>query len=59
MSNMSYCRMQNTYYDLWDCVRALEDCEKMSEGEMEYAESMRRLCEKFISAFDDYEPDEE
>ena len=51
--------MQNTYHDLWDCVRALEDCERLSDSEMDYAKSMRRLCEKFIDAFYEYEPDED
>jgi hypothetical protein len=25
MSNMSYCRFENTLDDLWDCKRALDD----------------------------------
>ena len=51
--------MQNTYHDLLDCVHTLENCEKMIDSEMDYAKSMRQLCEKFIDAFDEYEPDEE
>lgn len=59
MANMSYCRFENTYGDLADCVRALRSGEEISEDEMYYAKKMRRLCESFIEEFDDYEPAEE
>ena len=59
MSNMSYCRFENTYHDLADCVNALAAGERISEDEMWYASTMRRLCERFIEEFDDYEPEEE
>lgn len=59
MANMSYCRFQNTFSDLKDCVRALENGDTLSEDEMWYAERMRHLCESFIEALDGYEPDEE
>lgn len=57
MSNMSYCRFQNTFSDLEDCVRALENGETLSEDEMWYASKMRRLCEVYLDEFDDYEPE--
>ena len=56
MANMSYCRFENTYSDLADCVRALRNGEEISDRELEYAKSMRKLCEMFIEEFDDYEP---
>jgi hypothetical protein len=56
MANMSYCRFENTYSDLADCVRALRNGEEISEDEMYYAKSMRSLCERFIEELDDYEP---
>jgi hypothetical protein len=56
MANMSYCRFENTYSDLADCVQALRNGEEISEYEMYYAKEMRRLCERFIEEFDDYEP---
>ena len=56
MANMSYRRFENTYSDLADCVRALRNGEEISEYEMYYAKEMRRLCERFIEDFDDYEP---
>lgn len=59
MANMSYCRFQNTFSDLEDCVRALENGDTLSEDEMWYASKMRRLCESFIEALDGYEPEEE
>ena len=56
MANMSYCRFENTYSDLSDCVCALNDGKEISEREMYYATNMCKLCEEFIEAFDSYEP---
>lgn len=52
MANMSYCRFENTYGDLADCVRALRDCEEMSDLEHRYASLMREMCEDYIRAYD-------
>lgn len=35
MSNMSYCRFENTYRELCDCVEHIED-ENLSESEKFY-----------------------
>jgi hypothetical protein len=59
MANMSYCRFENTYSDLRDCVMALElltgGDETISKREWEYAKYMRRLCDDFLSLMDEME----
>lgn len=54
MVNMSYCRFENTFSDLYACFRALENGEQLSVSEMDYAKRMRVLCEDYVEAFDDY-----
>lgn len=62
MANMSYCRFENTYQDLVDCVNALEDIaydgESISEREWRYAKRMRDLCEQFLETFDEIDEEE-
>ena len=56
MANMSYCRFENTYGDLADCVVALDDVqygEEISRREWNYAKMMREWCEKFIENIDE------
>lgn len=52
MSNMSYCRFQNTRSDLADCRDALADLgdgvSKLSEDELEAAESLVATCGKIV-----------
>jgi len=45
MSNMSYCRFENTWKDLVDCREALDNNEELSESEQEYKERLISLCE--------------
>lgn len=45
MSNMSYCRMQNTYPDLQDCFQAIEDRKTLSREE---SMSFRLMVESMI-----------
>ena len=49
MSNMSYCRFNNTNIDLEDCIEAIENQDIQSETEASIAKSMFRkfldLCE--------------
>ena len=56
MSNMSYCRFENTYRELCDCVEHIED-ENLSESEKFYR---RRIIElsKEIAEFDEIISDE-
>ncbi len=50
MSNMSYCRFENTLRDLQDCIMALEDGELQSGGsEMNSAMRMMEACEEYIN----------
>jgi hypothetical protein len=44
MSNMSYCRFENTYKDLRDCVEHIED-ENLSESEKFYRRRIIELSE--------------
>ena len=48
MSNMSYCRFENTYGDLKDCKNAVENQSELSEWELPYAKGMYKLCLEFI-----------
>lgn len=53
MSNMSYCRFENTNMDLRDCVGAMEEAYDLadldlSNSELSSMKNMRWLCEKFI-----------
>ena len=44
MSNMSYCRWQNTLDDLRDCAASLEARESLSRGERAAALATLQLC---------------
>jgi hypothetical protein len=44
MSNMSYCRFENTYKDLEDCLEHLEDGD-LSKIEELYRDKLMFLCE--------------
>lgn len=57
MSNMSYCRFENTYRELCDCVEHIED-ENLSESEKFYRGRIIELS-KEISEFDEIISDEE
>lgn len=50
MSNMSYCRFENTLRDLRDCDETLEeidgDFSQLSETEARAAKQMIALCKK-------------
>ena len=49
---MSYCRFQNTLYDLQDCVNAIEMGESrgedISSSELSALMEIRDLCEYFV-----------
>jgi hypothetical protein len=48
MSNMSYCRFQNTLGDLRDCAKALEEIDgnlaELSKDEARAANNLIELC---------------
>jgi len=50
MANMSYCRFENTYQDLKDCLKSLNqnDLEDLSNSEREFAIKLVKMC-SFIS----------
>ena len=50
MANMSYCRMENTVNDMWDCLEALQegkynDLEDVSRLELAAMEDMLSMIE--------------
>lgn len=55
MANMSYCRFQNTYRDLKDCVNALNDNgpDALSDDELAAAKMMMQLCDQMLSFHDE------
>lgn len=52
MANMSYCKFENTYRDLMDCYRSIND--SLSEREHRYRELIVKLCD---SIQDEYDPE--
>lgn len=56
MSNMSYCRFQNTSEDLRDCIFAMEDADNLEEMKLDKFEnaaiqSMRDQCQQFLDLY--------
>jgi hypothetical protein len=55
MSNLSYCRFQNTVPDLSDCADALEeiggDLTELSQDEAQAADRLIQLCHRITSQF--------
>lgn len=56
MSNMSYCRFENTSNDLKDCVYVMEDSRDiedldLSENEQDSIRFMKVLCENFLAEY--------
>jgi len=45
MSNMSYCRFENTYHDLKDCYKNIDD-QALSETEERYRQKLIDLCKE-------------
>ena len=57
MTNMSYCRLENTYDDLRDCYDHMHDVEDLSESEEDYRERMIKLCQEIVRYYHVF-PDE-
>lgn len=51
MSNMSYCRMENTFHDLMDCYEGWQDAE--SESELKYRDKILRLAKDIVEEYGD------
>ncbi len=60
MANMSYCRFENTLYDLKDCIDAMETVLEgdkprldISAFEFSAARSMVEYCQMYIDAYNE------
>jgi non-homologous end joining protein Ku len=55
MSNMSYCRWENTLPDLQDCYDSLRETplSELSETEHESAKEMMELAKAFVQEYED------
>lgn len=51
MPNMSYCRFENTYRDLVDCLDNING--PLSEREHRYRERLVELCQGIIDEYDE------
>lgn len=51
MSNMSYCRMQNTFHDLKDCYNNWDDAD--SEDEINYRGKILKVSEDIAMNYGD------
>ena len=60
MSNMSYCRFENTASDLRDCKNAIDNQEinDMSSYEQTAFVDLILLCKEISEQFEDYDEDE-
>ena len=56
--NMSYCRFENTYKDLLDCYRNIDDAD-LSEDEKYYRDKLIQLAQKIYSENTDDNGDNE
>ena len=59
MSNMSYCRFQNTVGDFRDCLEAISDREELSGDEKHSAKRLYELAQMFVSEYEVYLEDME
>ena len=48
MVNMSYCRFENTYNALKECINHIKDGVETSQNEIHYAEKLYKACEDFL-----------
>jgi hypothetical protein len=59
MSNMSYCRFQNTSGDLQDCLEVMQELiynwERLSQKELSAMHNMKLIAEEFLELYDDLE----
>jgi len=53
MSNMSYCRFENTYKDLGDCYDNWEEDISDSDSEEEYRKKLLGLCKSIVEGYDE------
>jgi len=58
MSNMSYCRFENTYSDLLECGECILD-EDLSDREKRYRDRLVKLCRDIVEEYDMYNDKED
>lgn len=51
MPNMSYCRFENTFYDLQDCYENMDS--DLSETEKKYKQRLIDLCQQIVADYTD------
>lgn len=51
MSNMSYCRFQNTLNDLRECYESLAADDDLSENEQKAKDKLIKMCGNIYSDF--------
>ena len=56
MATMSYCRFENTYHDLRDCLNALQEYDELSESEQKYCKMLIKVAKQIIQ-FEDTDPE--
>ena len=60
MSNMSYCRFENTYRDLQDCYEAMANgTDDLSDTEKRYFKKMVKMCKDIADDFHEEESEDE
>lgn len=58
MPNMSYCRFENTYKDLIDCIDHLED-KDLSESERFHKNALIEECKEIANMNEDNDEEED
>jgi hypothetical protein len=53
VSNMSYCRFQNTLQDLRDCYEAIHDADYLSEDEKKARLRLIEICKRIADECED------
>lgn len=53
MSNMAYCRFENTVRDLSDCEDHIEETRDLSASETEARKELIRICKRIAEDFGD------
>ena len=60
MSNMGYCKFENTYNDLQNCYEAIaNDKEPLSKSEEKYKQKLIKLCCDIAADFIEEEDEDE
>lgn len=54
MSNLAYCKFQNTLADLRDCYEALDEGKKLSADEEKARDLLINLCRDIVNDFGDW-----